>query len=49
MRGDTIKPLSHDYSGLWRYRIGDHRLVYQPVRSQKEILLVEFAARGSVY
>lgn len=48
-KGDTVKPLSHDYSGMWRYRIGDYRLVYQPVPPNREILLIEFAARGSVY
>jgi mRNA-degrading endonuclease RelE of RelBE toxin-antitoxin system len=28
--GDTVKPLSGDLKGLWRYRIGDYRLVYDP-------------------
>lgn len=28
--GDTVKPLTANLSGMWRYRIGDDRLVYLP-------------------
>lgn len=49
MKGDTIKPLTRELSGLWRYRLGDYRLIYQPLPGRNEILLVNFAARGSVY
>jgi mRNA-degrading endonuclease RelE of RelBE toxin-antitoxin system len=49
IKGDTIKPLQAEKKGLWRYRIGDYRLIYQPVLSTKKILLMEFAARGVVY
>ena len=48
-QGDTIKPLTADKKGFWRYRIGDYRLIYQPVEKLREILLISFAARGSVY
>ena len=47
--GDTIKPLTGDLNGYWRYRIGDYRLIYKPVGKWSEILLISFAARGSVY
>ena len=47
--GDTIKPLTGDLEGYWRYRIGDYRLIYKPVEKWSEILLISFAARGSVY
>ena len=47
--GDTIKPLSRELNGLWRYRLGDYRLVYQPLPEMNQILLVNFASRGSVY
>ena len=47
--GDTIKPLTGDLEGYWRYRIGDYRLIYKPVEKLSEILLISFAARGSVY
>ena len=47
--GDTIKPLTADLEGYWRYRIGDYRLIYKPVEKWNEILLISFAARGSAY
>lgn len=47
--GDTFKPLQGELKGLWRYRIGDHRLVIKPIEVLGEIELVTFAARGSVY
>jgi mRNA-degrading endonuclease RelE of RelBE toxin-antitoxin system len=48
-KGDTIKPLTGDSDGLWRYRIGDYRLLYQPETREKKIILVFFASRGSAY
>jgi mRNA-degrading endonuclease RelE of RelBE toxin-antitoxin system len=48
-KGDTIKPLQDDKKGLWRYRIGDYRLIYKPNLSLKKILLMEFVARGAAY
>ena len=47
--GDTIKPLTGDLEGYWRYRIGDYRLIYKPVEKLSEILLISFSSRGSVY
>ena len=47
--GDTIKPLTSDLEGHWRYRIGDYRLIYKPVEKWSEILLISFSSRGSVY
>jgi mRNA-degrading endonuclease RelE of RelBE toxin-antitoxin system len=29
-RGDTVVPLTGEWKDLWRYRIGDYRLVYRP-------------------
>lgn len=48
-KGDTIKPLTGDRAGQWRYRIGDSRLVYLPNTSRRTVTLLLFAARGSVY
>jgi mRNA interferase RelE/StbE len=48
-RGDTIKPLSGDMNGYWRYRIGDFRLVYYPDEATHTVTLCDFASRGSVY
>ena len=47
--GDTIKPLTADLEGYWRYRIGDYRLIYKPVEKLREILLISFGSRGSAY
>jgi mRNA-degrading endonuclease RelE of RelBE toxin-antitoxin system len=49
VKGDTFKPLQGDLKGWWRYRIGDHRLVINPVAAKSEIELIAFAARGSAY
>ncbi len=48
-KGDTIKPLSGDKEGMWRYRIGDYRLVYLPQDPPKCVKLLDFSSRGSVY
>jgi mRNA-degrading endonuclease RelE of RelBE toxin-antitoxin system len=47
--GDTVKPLTGELKGMWRYRIGDYRIVYQPDETSKHILLLTFAPRGGVY
>ena len=49
MQGDTIKPLSSEMKGLWRYRVGDFRLVYSPDVDTRQVVLVAFASRGGVY
>ena len=48
-RGDTVKPLTGELRGLWRYRIGDYRLVYRPSWNGRTVMLIAFAGRGSVY
>jgi len=48
-RGDTVKPLTGDFRGCWRYRIGDYRLIYSPDKSTGDITLLAFAARGAAY
>ena len=48
-QGNTVKPLTLGLKGLWRYRIGDFRLVYHPNRENGHITLIAFAARGRVY
>lgn len=49
IRGDTKKPLVNELNGLWRYRIGDHRLVYQPSERDQTVILLEFGSRGKIY
>ena len=48
-KGNTVKPLTADLKGLWRYRIGDYRLVYYPDNEGKRVVLVAFASRSGVY
>jgi mRNA-degrading endonuclease RelE of RelBE toxin-antitoxin system len=48
-KGDTVKPLVGDSADLWRYRIGDFRLVYHPDAASQRVTLLRFASRGSVY
>jgi len=48
-KGNTIKPLSAKLKGLWRYRVGDYRLVYMPDSKNRTVTLVVFSARGGAY
>jgi mRNA interferase RelE/StbE len=48
-RGDTIAPLRAVFKGLWRYRIGDYRIIYEPRKTEQQVLLIDFAARGGAY
>jgi mRNA-degrading endonuclease RelE of RelBE toxin-antitoxin system len=48
-RGDTIKPLEGNLRGLWRYRIGDRRIVYEPVPDRRRVRLLLFDTRDAVY
>ena len=49
VKGDTMKPLDNNLKGLWRYRIGDYRLLYKPDKKTKLILLICFSHRKNVY
>ncbi len=49
LRGDTVKPLVSDLKGLWRYRIGDFRLVYRPDSENKRVVCLTFGSRGEIY
>jgi mRNA interferase RelE/StbE len=48
-KGDTVKPLGGELKGLWRYRIGDYRLVYRPDPDNGRVVLVTFVGRGAAY
>jgi mRNA interferase RelE/StbE len=47
--GDTVKPLTGEMAGLWRYRLGDDRLIYSPNAQEKKVTLISFGARGDIY
>jgi mRNA interferase RelE/StbE len=43
------KPLQGNLSGLWRYRISDHRIVCRITDSTLKILVLRVAHRSKVY
>jgi mRNA interferase RelE/StbE len=43
------KPLHRDKPGLWRYRIGDYRLICDIQDEQIAVLVLEVAHRKNVY
>ncbi|MCY3753268.1 MAG: type II toxin-antitoxin system YoeB family toxin, partial [Alphaproteobacteria bacterium] len=48
-RGNTIKRLSGDMSGYWRYRLGDFRLVYRPEIDRRIVYCYRLVPRGGAY
>ena len=48
-QGNTVKPLSGEFAGLWRYRIGNYRLIYKPDSENKRVTLLFFSSRSSAY
>ena len=48
-RGKTIKRLTGDMGGYWRYRVGDFRLVYRPDNDRRTVYCYRLAPRGGVY
>jgi len=43
------KALTGDKAGLWRYRLGDYRLISKIDRGKLVILLVEIGHRSNIY
>jgi mRNA interferase RelE/StbE len=41
--------LQHELSGLWRYRVGDYRILCQIQDDKLIVLVVEIGHRSSVY
>lgn len=46
---DLGKPLRKDKFGLWRYRVGDHRIIVQLEKQELTILVIRVAKRDQVY
>jgi len=46
---DFGKPLRHDKYGLWRYRVGDARIVCQLRENESFILVLRVGDRKNVY
>jgi mRNA-degrading endonuclease RelE of RelBE toxin-antitoxin system len=47
--GDTVNALSGDCEALWRYRIGDYRLIYRPDTDNARVVLITVVSRGAAY
>jgi superfamily I DNA/RNA helicase/mRNA-degrading endonuclease RelE of RelBE toxin-antitoxin system len=47
-RGDTIKKLRH-HEKLWRYRIGDYRMIYAVYPQRKLVQVLGIGPRGEIY
>ena len=47
-RGNTIKKLRH-HEKMWRYRIGDYRLVYAAYPDKHLVQLIAIGPRGEIY
>jgi mRNA interferase RelE/StbE len=48
-RGDTWKPLTGKLRGMWRYRLGDYRLICKPEKPKHTVFLLAVGARGGIY
>ena len=48
-RGNTIKRLTGDMQGYWRYRLDDFRLVYGPDVDRLTVYCYRSTPRGGVY
>jgi mRNA interferase RelE/StbE len=45
----NVKPLSGNLAGLYRYRVGDYRVIYRIDEQQRVVLVVIIAHRSEVY
>lgn len=43
------EPLKGDLAGLFKYREGDYRIIYEPLHKEKVILIHEVGHRSEIY
>ena len=43
------KGLSHDQKGIWRYRVGNYRILANIIDDELIILVIEFGHRKDIY
>jgi mRNA interferase RelE/StbE len=48
-RGNNVKRLTGEFSGYWRYRVGDWRVVYRIDDAERRVNVVAIAHRREVY
>jgi mRNA interferase RelE/StbE len=46
---DYGKPLLHELSGLWRYRVGDYRILCRLEDERVTVVVVQIGHRSTVY
>lgn len=44
-----LKPLQHELAGLWRLRVGDHRVILDVRRDDVVILALDLGHRSDIY
>ncbi len=49
LSGVQIKKLSGKLKGLYRYRLGKLRIIYQVLETDRKVLVAEIGPRGDVY
>ena len=48
-RSNTVKPLRNELRGMWRYRMGDFRLIYQPDKDRRVVHFLGLKPRADAY
>ena len=48
-RSNTVKPLRNELRGMWRYRMGDYRLIYQPDMDRRVVHFLGLKPRAEAY
>ncbi len=47
--GNNIKPLTGQLKGLLRYRVGDWRVIYRPLKGMRKVEIIAILPRGDAY
>jgi mRNA interferase RelE/StbE len=47
--GGSIRPLVGQFKGLYRYRVGDLRVIFRPIRESRIVEIIAILPRGDAY
>ena len=47
--GNTAKPLRNELQGMWRYRLGDFRIIYEPDTGRSIVHFLGLKPRSEAY